>query len=103
MDKILLTSWSIGDRLTAERSIANRPTETGRGFMKKTIIKLCKIVPIVLLGCFVISVITGYARYSSTLNSAPFSVWVLVDAIYFIVPALLLFVVGMILRKRWKE
>lgn len=49
--------------------------------MKKTIIKLCKIVPIVLLGCFVVSVITGYARYSSTLNSAPFSVWVLVDTI----------------------
>ena len=70
---------------------------------KKTIIKLCNIASIVLLLCFVVSTVTGYMRYSATLNSAPFSVWVLVDAIYFIVPALLLFVVGMILRKRWKE
>ena len=71
--------------------------------MKKTIMRLCKIVPIVLLVCFIVSVVTGYARYSSTLNSAPFSVWVLADVIYFIVPALLLFATGMILRKRWKE
>ena len=72
---------------------------------KKTIIKLVNITSILLLLCFVISIVTGYLRYYSydTLNSAPFSVWVLVDAIYFFVPALLLFVVGMILRKRWKE
>ncbi len=68
--------------------------------MKKTIMKLCKIVPIVLLGCFVVSVITGYARYSSTLNSAPFSVWVLVDALYFEAPSLILFVVGIVLEKK---
>ena len=71
--------------------------------MKKTIMKLCKIVPIVLLVCFIVSVVAGYARYSSTLNSAPFSVWVLADVIYFFVPALLLFATGMILRKRWKK
>ena len=71
--------------------------------MKKTIIKLCKIVPIVLLGCFVVSVVTGYARYSSTLNSAPFSVWVLVDAIYFILPGIILWIIGIILQKRRKE
>jgi len=71
--------------------------------MKKTIIKLCKIVPIVLLGCFVVSVITGYIRYSSTLNSAPFSVWVLVDAIYFILPGIVLWITGIVLEKKWKE
>ena len=70
---------------------------------KEKIIRFCNIASIILLLCFVISTVTGYMRYSATLNSAPFSVWVLVDAIYFIVPALLLFVVGMILRKRWKE
>ena len=70
--------------------------------MKKTIIKLCKIVPIVLLGCFVVSVVTGYARYSSTLNSAPFSVWVLVDALYLVAPSLILFVIGIVLEKKVK-
>ena len=71
--------------------------------MKKTIIKLCKLVPIVLLLCFVVSVVTGYTRYSSTLNSAPFSVWVLVDVLCFLVPSLILFVVGIVLQMRWKE
>ena len=99
----LLTNWSIDDRLTTSGRLQVDQRAIGGDSVKKKIIKFCKIIPIVLLVCFAISVTTGYARYSSTLNSAPFSVWVLVDAIYFIVPALLLFVVGMILRKGWKE
>ena len=71
--------------------------------MKKKIIKFCYIAPVVLLICFAVSIVTGYMRYSSTLNSAPFYVWVLVDAIYFVVPALGLFIVGLILRKSRKE
>ena len=71
--------------------------------MKKTIIKLCKIVPIVLLLCFVVSVVTGYTRYSSALNSAPFSVWVLVDTICFILPGIVLWITGIVVQKKWKE
>lgn len=40
-----------------------------------------------------------YYSYS-TLNSAPFSVWVLVDGICYLVPSLLLFIAGMILQKK---
>ena len=71
--------------------------------MKNKIIKFCNIATVVLLICFVISIVTGYMRYSTTLNSAPFYVWVLVDAIYLVVPAAGLFIVGMILRKSRKE
>lgn len=71
--------------------------------MKKTIIKICKIGPIVLLVWFIVSLVTGYIRYSTTLNSAPFSVWVLVYTIYFILPGIILWITGIILQKRWKE
>lgn len=69
---------------------------------KKTIIKLVNITSILLLLCFVISIVTGYLRYYSydTLNSAPFSVWVLVDGICYLGPSLLLFIFGMILQKK---
>ena len=69
---------------------------------KKTIIKLVNITSIILLFCFVISIVTGYLRYYSydTLNSAPFYVWVLVDAICYLGPSLLLFIFGMILQKK---
>lgn len=67
---------------------------------KKTMIKLCNIASLILLLCFVISTMTGYLRYSSTLNSAPFSVWVLADALYFIAPSLILFIVSIVLQKK---
>ena len=69
---------------------------------KKTIIKLVNITSIILLFCFVISIVTGYLRYYSydTLNSAPFYVWVLVDAICYLGSSLLLFIFGMILQKK---
>ncbi len=63
-------------------------------------IKLCNIASLILLLCFVISTVTGYLRYSSTLNSAPFSVWVLADALYFVAPSLILFIVSIILQKK---
>ena len=69
---------------------------------KKKIIKLVNITSIILLFCFVISIVTGYLRYYSydTLNSAPFYVWVLVDAICYLGLSLLLFIIGMILQKK---
>ena len=99
----LLTNWSIDDRLTTSGRLQVDQRAIGGDSVKKKIIKFCKIIPIVLLVCFAISVTTGYARYSSTLNSAPFSVWVLVDAIYFILPGIILWITGIVLQKRWKE
>ena len=69
--------------------------------MKKAVItKLCYIVSIVLVILFFIKNIVDYSTYTTTLNSAPFSVWIAVNALYFLVPAVVIFIVGIIMKKK---
>lgn len=67
--------------------------------MKQTISKWCNIASLILIICFAVKVAIDYSNYTSTLNSAPFYVWVLVDAIYFVMPAVIVFIVGIVLKK----
>ena len=71
--------------------------------MKKlNISKLCCVISVLLLIGFVINTILDYGRYNSTLNSAPFYLWVLVNILCFIVPAIIVFVVGLVIKKKQK-
>lgn len=63
---------------------------------------VCYGVSVLLFLGFVVKTIVDYSRYNSTLNSAPFSVWVLVNALYFVIPAAIALVVGLIIRKKQK-
>lgn len=53
-----------------------------------------------LVIAFIIKNVTDYSHYSPTFNSAPFSAWVLANALYFILPAILVLVAGIIVRKK---
>lgn len=68
--------------------------------MKKKIPMICNLVSIVLLIVFIIKSIVDYNQYSTTLNSAPFYVWILVNALYFIIPAIVMSVIGFIMKKK---
>lgn len=68
--------------------------------MKNNIPKICNIVSVVLAVAFVIKSIVDYTRYSTTLNSAPFYVWVLVNALYLIIPAIVVLVIGIIVKNK---
>ena len=68
--------------------------------MKKNIAGIFNIVSAILVAVFVIRSIVDYTHYSSTLNSAPFCVWVLVNALYLIIPAIVLIVIGIVLKKK---
>ena len=68
--------------------------------MKKTIPIICCIVSAILVIAFIIKNVTDYSHYSPTFNSAPFSAWVLANALYFILPAILVLVAGIIVRKK---
>jgi hypothetical protein len=48
---------------------------------------------------FIIHVAVDYHTYCTTLNSAPFWVWILVDALIWLIPALLAFLAGVIATK----
>lgn len=62
----------------------------------------CYIVSTVLVIVFVIKSIVDYTQYLADFNSAPFSVWLLMNALYFIVPAIIVFVIGFIAKKKQK-
>lgn len=71
--------------------------------MNDKISKRCNVISLVLIVGFIIKTIFDYGKYSSTLNSAPFSLWILVNALYFLLPALIIFVAGIIKKGKRKR
>lgn len=69
-------------------------------FTKKNIPKICNIVSAILAAAFVIKSIADYTHYSNVLNSAPFYVWVLANAVYLIIPAIVVLVIGISAKKK---
>ena len=67
---------------------------------KKNAYKFCYGASILLILGFIIQVIIDYGVYSSTLNSAPFYLWIIVDSLYFLLPALIFGVIGLILQRK---
>jgi len=53
-----------------------------------------------LVAVFIIKCVIDYVQYATTLNSAPFYVWIVVNAIYFIIPAIILAVLGIVINKK---
>ena len=49
---------------------------------------------------FCIHVIVDWCQYSSTLNSAPFWIWVLSDALLWLLPATVACVAGFVAKKK---
>ena len=67
---------------------------------KKYVIKACYWLSFVLAVIFIIKNILDYRQYDSMLNSAPFYLWIVVNALYFLLPALILLVVAVVIKKR---
>ena len=65
-------------------------------------IKVCYSLSVLLVIGFIINTIIDYSRYNSTLNSAPFYLWIIVNAICFIVPAIIALIVGLVIKKKTK-
>ena len=61
---------------------------------------ICNIVSLILLIVFVIKSIVDYTQYSTSLNSAPFYLWVLVNALFLVIPAIIVFVIGFVVKKK---
>ncbi|MDO4800196.1 MAG: hypothetical protein Q4A52_06755 [Bacillota bacterium] len=68
--------------------------------MKKNMPKVCNIFSVVLVIAFFVKSLMDYGKYSPIENSAPFSAWVLTNAIGFLVPALAVFLLGRIVKKK---
>ena len=71
--------------------------------MKKlSLYKIFYIASIILAAAFCVFVAVDSYRYTNTINSAPFYVFVLARAVVFLTPALIAFIVGKILHKKNK-
>lgn len=72
----------------------------GKCVMKKiNISKLFFILSAVFAVIFPINTVIDYVNYQNSLNSAPFYIWIWANILYFIVPAVIAFIVGLVLRK----
>lgn len=70
---------------------------------KQIIHKLCYALSFLMVIAFIIALVRDYNMYSTTLNSAPFSLWIAVDSIYFLLPAGILFALGLFFQKNVKK
>ena len=58
---------------------------------KQKISRICGWVAIIMAVLFVPAVIVDWIRYNTSLNSAPFYIWIIVDAAAFFLPAAISF------------
>ena len=49
---------------------------------------------------FGVHTLVDYLRYDSALNTAPFYIWIIVNALLWLIPALLAFLAGFIAHKK---
>ena len=65
---------------------------------KKKIIKLCNTVSFIFALSFLLKLARDWTVYNTTLNSAPFRLWVLTDAVLYLMPAAFAFLIGRIVK-----
>lgn len=70
--------------------------------MGKKLPLACNVLSAAQVIAFIVKNIVDYPRYLDSYGSAPFRVWVLVNALYLVVPAIIVFFVGVIIKKRQK-
>lgn len=61
---------------------------------------VCYALSILLFLSFIIKSIVDYSQYNSTLNSAPFYIWIIANIVYFIVPAIIALIVGIVIKNK---
>lgn len=61
---------------------------------------VCYTLSILLFLGFIIKSIVDYSQYKSTLNSAPFYIWIIANIVYFIVPAIIALIVGIVIKNK---
>ena len=68
---------------------------------KKNIQIIYNIISALLAIAFVIKTIINFFQYDTLLNAAPFYVWILVNALFLLIPASIVFVVGIIVSRKY--
>lgn len=70
---------------------------------KEYIYKFLYAISIVLIICFAITTVVDYFRYKDSWGSAPFYAYVIIRALEFVVPSIIVFIVGLFCKKKYKK
>ena len=65
---------------------------------KTKLIKICNTVAFIFALSFLLQLVRDWSVYNTTLNSAPFRLWVLTDAVLYLMPAAFAFLIGRIVK-----
>lgn len=65
--------------------------------------KLLYGASVLMIVGFFVHLAVDYHQYSTTLNSAPFWVWVLADSLIWLLPATLAFLAGLIAKRKLRK
>ena len=65
--------------------------------MKKKITTICKVLSVVLVITFIVLNIIDYVNYNPMVTSAPYYVNLLVNALFLLIPAVIVFIIGIII------
>ncbi|MBR0461398.1 MAG: hypothetical protein IJJ00_01625 [Erysipelotrichaceae bacterium] len=67
---------------------------------RKAIKKTLRIAAAILMLIFIIKTALDYPQYLKSFGSAPFSVWIMMYALYFLLPSAILFIISLCIKKK---
>ena len=65
---------------------------------KEKLLKICNFVAFIFALSFLLKLVRDYVVYTTTLTSAPFYVWIIADAVQYLMPAAFVFLIGRIVK-----
>lgn len=65
---------------------------------KEKLLKICNLVAFIFALSFLLQLLRDWHVYNTTLNSAPFYLWVLADALQYLMPAAVVFLIGRVVK-----
>ena len=65
---------------------------------KEKLLKICNLVAFIFALSFLLQLARDWHVYNTTLNSAPFYLWVLADALQYLMPAAVMFLIGRVVK-----
>lgn len=70
---------------------------------KETICKFLNLISLILLVAFIVFLFIDYSFYINSGTSAPFSVFILVRSLEFILPSIVIFIISKIIKKKYNK
>ena len=65
---------------------------------KQKLMKICNTVAFIFALSFLLQLVRDWSVYNSSLNSAPFRLWILADVVKYLMPAAFAFLIGRIAK-----